>query len=102
MQQPPSPRRDTRIRLDETGCGSLIIGGHDISSYVMGFTLARPHGRGGVATLDLEVAPGSVEADAPVQVVGELREALIALGWAPPPGEHEKDAAGPEAADGLR
>lgn len=84
-------RRDVKIELYDkkrSGTGRIVVGGHDLSDAVTGFTLdLESPGNPAVLTLKLPIFDGAdVDAANPLVVVPqETHDALIALGWTPPP-----------------
>jgi hypothetical protein len=78
--------RDLVIRLGSIGHGSLKLGGHDVSNLVAGATLTIDPRE--FNTLHLTLVPRETDLEAEgVAIGGELREALLALGWTPPEGQ---------------
>lgn len=87
----PSARdnRTVRIRLGE-GRGQVEVGGRDIANSVNALRLDARVVPGGVEktlTLDLEVERIDVGGTPTIRVPQATHDALVAIGWTPPPAQ---------------
>lgn len=74
------------ITVDGTGRdGRIVLDGHDVSRGVRGFALRAEIGRVTELELELSAVDGATfDGEVRLVIPEGTREALIALGWAPP------------------
>ncbi|MGW4411173.1 hypothetical protein ACWEJ6_44580 [Nonomuraea sp. NPDC004702] len=84
-------RRKIRISTDGNGNGAVEVDDIPLKG-VRGFTLTQNvHGHGNLS-LDIVVGIVELETDAQVVIPDKSRDALIAIGWTPPPADWPEGA----------
>lgn len=81
------------LRVSPTGRGGdqVVVDGQDLAPICAGYTLTTGAGHVPVLALQLRMRQvGEVTGEARVAVDAQTHQALVALGWTPPPAEEEE------------
>lgn len=76
--------RIVELRIDPSGRGSIVVDGVDLSLLVNSVDVRSRVGDTTSMTVSLVAPRVDFQGAATVEVVGETRDTLIALGWIPP------------------
>jgi hypothetical protein len=83
-------KHNVKIQLDQLGSGTVEVDGTDLADALRGIKVSAEPGSPAQVTLNLGVIElHSLDLEqAEIIVPGEVREALIVLGWTPPDYDH--------------